>query len=164
MFKTSWYVNQWPQLSGCGWWVWHTWGRLGILDGPRSADSHLYWPPLEGASICAIGREAQQNGLMVRATSTTALFPCAGPSPHLLQLLPTSLWTTNDHKEQTNGECFKTKRRFQYSLTYSICSRMNDMQLGSCSSGCHFWEKIKSDTGRWRGGKAAESGVSTEMM
>lgn len=120
--------------------------------------------PLEGASICAVGREAQQTGLMVRATSMTALFPCAGPSPHLLQLLPTSLWTTNDHKEQTSGECFKTKRRFQYSLTYSICSRMNDMQLRSCSSGCLFREKIKSDMGRWRGGKAAESGVSTEMM
>lgn len=45
----------------------------------RSADSHFYCPTPESVSICAAGREAQQNGQMPRDTS----FPPGVPQAHL---------------------------------------------------------------------------------
>lgn len=41
-------------------------------------------------------------------------------------------------KSRQTVNALRSKRSFRPSLTYSICSRTNDTQLDSFSSGCHF--------------------------
>lgn len=150
MFKTSWYLKQVPKVLRVWWWVWHTWGWPGILDGQRSADSHLYCPTPESTSICAIGREAQQNGQMPKVTSMPAVFPCRFPRPISTSSVVASYMPVNHKWSERADERWTFRKEEEVSIqSHSICSRTNDSQLDSFTSGCPFWDKMKNNIGKW---------------
>lgn len=163
MFKTP-YLKQSPKPWGCGWWVWHMWGWLGILDGQRSADSHLYRPaPERGASICIFGCTAKCAEAQSHVHDSS--FPLWVLQAHLHVFCGCFLHTYEPQmikKSRQMVNALGGRKQCQFSLTYTIHLRTNDT-VGLIFLWVSF---LRENYVAWENGGVGnqQSGASTDIM